>query len=101
MSMSSSNNPLDTAKRLGNSLGGALAEEAFVELELAFVDKLFPKKFNDVPTLRTRQHILLYWRRGFLKTTIFDVFSDLKKKCSGIKKELSDQLGGRLTALGA
>ena len=68
-------NPLEIAKKLGNSIGGMLGEKAFKELELAFVTKLFPKKFSNTPTLRTRQHILLYWRRGFLKTTILREFA--------------------------
>lgn len=73
--MFTNENPLLTAKKLGASIGGKLAEKAFEELELALVTKIFPKKFENMPTLRTRQHILLYWRRGFLKSTILREFS--------------------------
>jgi hypothetical protein len=69
------NNPLITAKRLGRSIGGSLGARAYEELELAFCTRLFPKKFANVPTLRTRQHILLYWRKGFLKTTFLREFA--------------------------
>jgi len=67
-------NSLMIAKKLGASIGGKLGEKSLEELELAFVTKLFPKKFSNMPTLRTRQHVLLYWRRGFLKTTILREF---------------------------
>ncbi len=66
---SNDENPLETAKRLGASIGGPLGEKCFEKLELALASKLPPRKFANVSTLRTRTHILLYWRRGFLKTT--------------------------------
>ena len=66
---------LRLASDVGGSIAGELGAKAFEELELALVTKLFPKKFIDIPTLRTRQHILLYWRRGFLKTTLLREFS--------------------------
>ena len=75
MSMSNDRNPLEIAKKLGTSIGGKLGQKSFEELELALVTKLFPKKFANIQTLRTRQHILLYWRRGFLKTTLLREFS--------------------------
>jgi len=66
---------IETTRKLGSSIGGMIGERSFEELELAFVTKLFPKKFANMSTLRTRQHILLYWRRGFLKTTLLQEFS--------------------------
>ena len=66
---------LRLASKLGSSIAGELGAKAFEELELALVTKLCPKRFTDIPTLRTRQHILLYWRRGFLKTTLLREFS--------------------------
>jgi len=66
---------LRLASEVGRSIAGDLGVKAFEELELALTTKLFPKKFANIPTLRTRQHILLYWRRGFLKTTLLREFS--------------------------
>lgn len=62
--------------KVGYSLGGQIGQRGFQELELATITRLFPKKFSNVPTLRTRQHILLYWRKGFLKTTILKKFAE-------------------------
>lgn len=69
-----STNILELASELGYSVAGDLGITAFPMLEIAFATKLLPKKFTDLPTLRTRMHTLLYWRRGFLKTTIVREF---------------------------
>lgn len=66
---------MEIAKKLGASIGGKLGEKSFEKLELALITKFFPKKFRNVPTLRTRTHILLYWRKGFLKTTLLREFA--------------------------
>jgi len=73
--MPNNGNPLDTAKKLGDSIGGVLGKRSFERLELALASKLPPKKFANVVTLRTREHILLYWRKGFLKTTLVREFA--------------------------
>lgn len=75
--MSNGENPMKIAKELGGSIGGMLGERSFEWLEIALTSKLFPKKFSNITTLRTRIHIMFYWRRGFLKTTLIRVFSDL------------------------
>ena len=74
------NETIDTLKlasEIGRSIAGDLGAKAFEEFELALVTKLFPKKYTNIPTLRTRQHILLYWLHGFLKTTLEQEFVDV------------------------
>lgn len=69
---------LRTVKKLGSSIGGQeLGGRSFEWLELALASKIFPKKFTNVPTLRTRAHVLLYWRKGFLKTTLLREFAKI------------------------
>jgi hypothetical protein len=95
----SNNNLISLAGNVGSSIGGKLAQKAFEELELAFVTKLLPKKFTNVPTLRTRQHILLYWRKGFLKTTILREFSKVipsRFKTVQITSATTETLNGSL-----
>jgi hypothetical protein len=67
-------NPLEIARRLGASIGGELGERAFQELELAFVNAVLPKFFNN-PLIRMRQHILLYWHQSYHKSTLINEFS--------------------------
>jgi hypothetical protein len=69
------NTVIDTARKLGYSIGGRLGEMSFEALELALASCLFPKKFSNMPTLRAKQHILLYWRKGFLKSTFLREFT--------------------------
>jgi len=73
MSNISKIDPLDIARRLGNSIAGDLGANAMVELELAFVSRLLPK-FKDNPHVRVIIHILLYWMMGFFKSTLLEIF---------------------------
>jgi hypothetical protein len=69
-------NPLEIARKVGASVAGDLGELSYTWLELAYVTKLFPKKFSNLPTLRTRSNTMLYWLRGFFKTTILNTFTE-------------------------
>ena len=66
-------NPLEVAKKLGESIGGDLGKLAFGELELAFANSLLPR-FADNQYLRMRAHILFYWDASYLKSTLLDTF---------------------------
>jgi hypothetical protein len=66
-------NPLKIATELGRSIAGRLAETAFQELELAYVNSLLPK-FSNNTKIRTKQHILLHWYQSFYKSTIINEF---------------------------
>jgi hypothetical protein len=68
------NNPLEIAKKVGYSLGGNIGELAFTELELAYATKLLPR-FSDDPITRVVQNVILYWQRGYYKSTSLKVFS--------------------------
>jgi len=77
-------NPIEIARHVGNSLAGDIGAEAFIELELAYATKLLPR-FADDSVIRKNQNLLLYWKVGFYKSTILEVFcraipSDLKAK---------------------
>jgi hypothetical protein len=61
---------------VGMSIAGELGDIGFTWLELAFVTKLFPKKFSNMSTLRTRLNVMLYWLRGYFKTTILNKFAE-------------------------
>jgi hypothetical protein len=67
---------LGLASRVGSSIAGELGETSFITLELALVTRLFPKKFTDLPTLRTRSHVILYWFKGFYKSTLLTKFAE-------------------------
>jgi hypothetical protein len=66
--------PLQIAKKVGYSLAGHIGELAFVELELAYATRLLPR-FSDDPITRVVQNVLLYWQRGYYKSTSLKVFS--------------------------
>lgn len=65
---------IDTVRQVGYSLAGNIGATAFVELELAYASRLLPR-FSDDPIIRKNQGILLYWQRGYYKSTILQVFS--------------------------
>jgi hypothetical protein len=67
-------NVISIARVVGRSVAGSLGERAFEELELAFATRLFPR-FIDDPVIRVNQNILLYWKKGYFKSKILEVFS--------------------------
>ncbi|MGD6933336.1 MAG: hypothetical protein ACQCN5_03930 [Candidatus Bathyarchaeia archaeon] len=71
--MNEMQNPLEIAKKLGESIGGELGRMAFEELELSVVNSFLPR-FTNNPLIRMRQHILLYWPQSYHKSTILNEF---------------------------
>jgi hypothetical protein len=67
-------NPISKSREVGYSLAGEIGERAFIELELAYATRLLPR-FSDDKIIRRNQNILLYWQRGYYKSTILRVFS--------------------------
>jgi len=74
--------PLSIARRLGSSIG-VVGAGAMEELELAYASRLLPK-FKDNPKVRTAQHVLLYWTRGFYRSTLLEIFSETIPEDLGI-----------------
>ena len=72
--LNSEHDPIDRLLKTGHSLAGEIGEKAFLELELAYATRLLPR-FGDDSIIRRNQNILLYWRRGYYKSTILRVFS--------------------------
>jgi hypothetical protein len=68
------NDALSIARVVGKSIAGSLGERAFEELELAFATRILPR-FTDDPVIRVNQNILLYWKKGYFKSKILEVFS--------------------------
>jgi hypothetical protein len=68
------NDPLEIARRLGQSIADDLGAEAFVELEMAYASGLLPR-FSDNPLMRVRQNLLLYWEQSYFKSTLLNEFA--------------------------
>jgi hypothetical protein len=66
-------NLVSKAKVVGRSLAGSLGAEAFVELELAYATRQLPR-FTDDPVIRVNQNVLLYWKKGYFKSKILEIF---------------------------
>jgi len=67
-------NPLEIARKVGDSIALDLGAEAFTELQLSFVTPLLPRFCNN-PVIRVKQHVLLYWDQSYLKSTLIDEFA--------------------------
>jgi hypothetical protein len=77
------NNDIDSlriATKVGDSLGGDIAATAFIELLLAFGNRLLPQYYDD-PIIRKNQNLLFYWQPGYYKSTILKVFSQTIPDC--------------------
>jgi hypothetical protein len=72
--MSKENNIFELVNKLGYSIAGELGSDSFEEFELAYALSLLPR-FSDNQLIRVRQHVLLYWARGFFKSTLINVFT--------------------------
>lgn len=66
--------PLETARKVGLSLAGNIGEKTFIEIELAYANRLLPR-FSDDPIVRINQNLLLYWQFAYYKSTILKVAS--------------------------
>ena len=71
--MTSFDDPLRIAEKWGQSIGGPLISKAIMEMELSYATGFLPK-FNDNQMVRTRQHLLLYWAMGYLKSSAINEF---------------------------
>jgi len=72
-------NPFELAGRIGELALPAFSEiskPVLEEFELWFASKLpLSPKFADAPEMRCVQHLNLYWRRGYLKGVLMNMFS--------------------------